>query len=115
MPYADRDRQRAAARESARRRRLARQGATSIRVEPLNRGGIEGELVAMLRAEIAAVRAATEPGNLERSRVLCLLVSTVLKCVEAADLRSRLEQVEDALAKGDRTCVKDFRSFTVVS
>ena len=102
MPYADRDRQRAAARESARRRRLARQGATSIRVEPSNPGPSVAltpcDLLAILAEELTSLRRNTKPGDGERCRIVAQLVTVALRAYEAADLVGRVEHLERMFA-----------------
>ena len=103
MPYANPDRQRQAARESARRRRLARRGATSIRVEPLNRDRVSGGLTAfelgkLLAEEIHIIRAAMRPGEPERARVLVQLCTAALRAFESGDLAAKVEHLERMFA-----------------
>ena len=91
MPYADPDRQRQAARESARRRTRAKAGP----IEPLNRETPAGDLYAVVLGELARVRKVTSEDKVfERARVVALLVTTALRCVEQADIAARLEQIE---------------------
>ncbi len=100
VPYASRERQRQAARESARRRRAARRGATPERVEPLNRslhagrGLSPADLARILSEEIAIIRDSMRAGNPERARVLVALCTCALRCFETCDLAARVEMLE---------------------
>jgi len=105
MPYKDKGRQRAASRESARRRRAARRalteaaaGATRWPVEPSNQpaGLTPADLARVIAAEINIIRGSVPAGSLERSRVLVLLVGAGLRCFETANLLARVEALERA-------------------
>lgn len=82
MPYANAADRRRASRESMRRHRARNGGSTARDVAPVapRTGGTESDLAAMLLEEIVALRARSDPGESERCRVLCLLVSTILRC-----------------------------------
>lgn len=104
MPYADPEEQRAAVRESQRRRRAVegKTGGKTSRRPPLPelaelRYATLSELLAVLADEIDQVRGS----DLElatRSRLLAYLVATAARLVEGVGLEQRLAEVERILA-----------------
>lgn len=104
MPYRDRERQRAAQREHARRKR-AGVSRTRRPVEPPPAALAGGELLEarswlrLLAAQGEAVRDA--PGDdglplvMSRARCIAFLASVALRAVEVADLEARVEALEE--------------------
>jgi hypothetical protein len=105
MPYADKNRQRAAQRESARRRRLARaepKGRTRTRTfGPLVSADVRLEtardVLATIEGQVAAVLGDEDMSTIERARVIATLARVVLRAIEAGDLAARIEALEGVL------------------
>jgi hypothetical protein len=99
MPYKNPDRQRAAKREHARRKRAA--GVEPKRGTPLVSGEIRiataRDVLAVIESQIAAVLADAELGTAERARTAATLCGIALKAIEQADLAARVEALERAL------------------
>jgi len=103
MPYADPEAQRAAVRESQRRRRAA-EGKTGGKTRrPLPelaelRYTTLSELLAVLGDEIDQVRGSDLLDLATRARLLAYLVATAARLVEGVGLEQRLAEVERILA-----------------
>ena len=105
MPYANPDRQREANAEHMRRRRasgvepsrgtLAPLLSTDVRVETAR------DVLAVLEGQTRAGLADEALGTAETARVIATLAGVSLRAIEAADLASRVEAIEDVL--NDRT------------
>jgi hypothetical protein len=96
MPYKNPERQRAAKRESARRRR---RGTSVEPVEPsLVSGPLRFEtakdLLAVLEGQLAAVLADGSLGSAERARVVGYLLTVGLRALEVRDMAGRIEALE---------------------
>lgn len=106
MPYRDPARQRRAKAESARRARAAARGGTGggpwnpipapVRLETAL------DALALVREEIANVRAAADVSAPDRARCVGYLLSVGLRAIEAGNLELRLEALEAALAARPR-------------
>ena len=101
MPYKNRDRQRAAKAEHARRRRAAGVEPGRGTLGPLITGELRFEtahdVLAVLGQQIDAVLADAELGTAERARVVATLCGVALRAIETGQLAARLEALERAL------------------
>jgi len=101
MPYRDPEKQRAAVRESQRRRRAA--GAGKARGHTLPelaelRLETAKDVVALLGGQVRAVIADPKLGTVERARTIGYLASCLLRAIETGDLAERLEALESMAA-----------------
>ena len=100
MPYADPEKQRKYKAAWARARRIGSTGSP-VSVSPAalpQRVQTAQDILDLLSATVADVRADPRAGALEKARVLGFLSGVALKAVEVAGLASRLAELEDALA-----------------
>lgn len=104
MPYANKDTQRAAQRQWARRRRAsdAEPDRTSVAVvEPLVPGAVRLEhgqdVLDLLARHVHAVEHAGSADELMKARVVAQLASTALRALEVRDLADRVEALEVTL------------------
>jgi hypothetical protein len=109
MPYTDPQRQRAAQRESARRRRLARAEGVSNR-NPSNPNPTPGPLLSgelrldtaqdvlrLIETQVVAVLGHETLATGERARVVVSLANTALRAIDAGNLAARIEALEGVL------------------
>jgi hypothetical protein len=101
MPYANPERQREANAEHMRRQRAADCGTPRGTVGPLLSQDVRvktaGDILSVLEGQVRAVLADEALGTVERARVLATLAGVSLRAIEAADLASRVEAIEDVL------------------
>ena len=99
MPYKNPDRQRAAKREHARRKRAA--GVEPKRGTPLVSGEVKVAtargVLGVIEGQVAAVLADDQLGTTERARTAATLCGIALRAIEQADLAARVEALERAL------------------
>jgi hypothetical protein len=99
MPYKNPDRQRAAKREHARRKRAG--GVEPKRGTPLLSGDVRiataRDVLGVIEGQVAAVLDDGELGTAERARTIATLSGVALRAIEAADLAARVEALERAL------------------
>ncbi len=98
MPYRDAEQARNYQREY---RRLRRAGDCTtpgtIRIPAEFRLKVASDVLGLLEEQIAAVRADSEAGTLEKARCIGYLASIALKAIDAGDLAARLEALETVL------------------
>jgi hypothetical protein len=100
MPYANLDRQREYKREWMRLRRAGECGTPGGTVLPLPfRLQTAADVLGLLGEEIAAVRADSEAGTLEKARVVGYLSGVALRAIEVADVTARVEALEAVLKR----------------
>jgi len=102
MPYKDPEQQRAFQREYQRERRASLSGTTKSN-KTLNREDTQTArgLLELLSTVIAEVR--TADGDIFlKARLTTYIVSVTLKCVETADLESRITDLENSLLQDKR-------------
>jgi hypothetical protein len=101
MPYRDPERQRAAKREHARRKRAAGVEPKRGTRTPLVSGEVRIEtardVLGVIESQVAAVLGDEELGTAERARTVATLCGCALRAIEAADLAARVEALERAL------------------
>ena len=101
MPYRDPDRQRAAQREHARRRRAVEPDRRTL--GPLVDGDLRlltaSDVLAVIEGQVAVVLADDQLGTAERARVIATLAGVSLRAIEAADLAGRVEAIEAVLSE----------------
>jgi hypothetical protein len=97
VPYKNPERQRAAKRESARRRRRGTNGLDPVE-PPLVSGplrfGTAKDLLAVLEGQLVAVLADGSLGSAERARVVGYLITVGLRALEVRDMAGRIEALE---------------------
>jgi hypothetical protein len=103
VPYADRERQKAANREFARRRRARNCGTNRvIPVGPLLPRDFRlrraDDVLALLEVHVLALHADSSLTIAERARTVAYLASIALRGIEAANLQSRVEALEEILS-----------------
>jgi hypothetical protein len=101
MPYQDRDRQRAAQAEHARRKRATSVEPSRRTLGPLVSGEVRiataKDVLAVIESQIVEVLADGELGTAERARTIATLAGVALRTIEQADLAARVEALERAL------------------
>jgi hypothetical protein len=101
MPYRDPDRQRAAQREHARRRRAVEPDRRTL--GPLVDGDLRlqtaSDVLAVLAGQVEAVLADEELATTDRARTIATLAGVSLRAIEAADLAGRVEAIEAVLSE----------------
>lgn len=100
MSYKNPDKQREYQREYQRMRRVPTGGCQTPGQTLLNpefRLKTARDVLELIAEQVAAVRAETEAGTLEKARVVGYLAGIALRAVEVADLSDRLEAVEKVL------------------
>jgi hypothetical protein len=101
MPYANPDRQRAAKREHARRKRAAGVEPKRGTRVPLVSGEVRIEtardVLAVIEGQVASVLEEEDLATAERARTIATLCGCALRAIEAADLAARVEALERAL------------------
>jgi hypothetical protein len=99
MPYKNPDRQRAAKREHARRKRAS--GVEPKRGTPLLSGDVRiataRDVLGVIEGQVAAVLDDGELATAERARTIATLSGVALRAIEQADLAARVEALERAL------------------
>ena len=98
MPYSDPQKQREYKAAWARARRQGSTGTPSPLAVPAQRVQTAQDILDLLSATVADVRADPRAGTLEKARVLGFLSGVALKAVEVAGLAKRLAELEEALA-----------------
>jgi hypothetical protein len=103
VPYADRERQRAANAEHMRRARAAAVEPTRGTLRPLlsheTRVRTAADVLAVIEGQVAGVLDDADLGTIERARTVATLAGVALRAIEANDLAERLEAVERALGE----------------
>ncbi len=99
MPYRDPEKRRAVWRESQARRRHSTPRQPLTALADLRRDEAR-RVVAVLWAELDAVREVQAAGTAERARCCALLAGTLLRAIETCDLARRLEELEALVAGG---------------
>lgn len=95
MPYRNPDEQRAAKRESARRKRGVC-GTTRRTLPSLKalRVRTAADCLDVLNDTLNEVRGEQDMKVVERARLVVYIVSAAIRCIEVSDLADRLEQLE---------------------
>ena len=102
MPYADPEKQRNYKAQWARSRRTGSTGSALTVLSAPIRIETAKDVLDLLSRTIADVRTDPQAGTLEKARVLGYLSGIALKAVEGAGVMSRLEELEEAVARGVR-------------
>jgi hypothetical protein len=101
VPYSDRDRQRAAQPEHARRKRATSVEPSRRTTGPLVSGEVRiataKDVLNVIESQIAEVLADDNLGTAERARTIATLCGVALRAIEQADLAARVEALERAL------------------